>query len=84
MSELNQTEVLIRVLDGEDGAEATQCVELGRFELKGLPARPDLIGRIEITFNLDRNGMLTATARDTVSGKTAEMKITYTNKDKAA
>lgn len=84
LSEPNQTEVLIRILDGEDGAEANKCVELGRFELKDLPARPDLIGRIEITFNLDRNGMLTATARDTVSGKTAEMKITYKNKAEGA
>jgi molecular chaperone DnaK len=84
MTEPNQTEVLIRVLDGEDGAEADKCVELGRFELKGLPARPDLIGRIEITFHLDVNGMLTATARDTVSGKTAELKITYKNKAEAA
>lgn len=84
MTEPNQTEVLIRVLDGEDGAEADKCVELGRFELKGLPARPDLIGRIEITFNLDRNGMLTANARDTESGKSAEMKITYKNKGEGA
>lgn len=84
MTEPNQTEVLIRALDGEDGAEADKCVELGRFELKGLPARPDLIGRIEITFNLDRNGMLTANARDTESGKSAEMKITYKNKGEGA
>jgi len=80
MTEPNQTEVLIRSLDGEDGAEASQCVELGRFELKDLPARPDLIGRIEIIFNLDANGMLTATARDIVSGKTAELQIAYKNK----
>jgi molecular chaperone DnaK len=84
MTESGQTEVLIRILDGEDGADANKCVELGRFELKDLPARPDLIGRIEITFNLDRNGMLTATARDTESGKTAEMKITYKDKAEAA
>jgi molecular chaperone DnaK len=80
MTEPNQTEVLIRILDGEDGANASGCVELGRFVLKGLPPRPDLIGRIEITFNLDASGMLTATARDIVSGKTAELQITYMNK----
>lgn len=79
MSEPNQTTVLIRVLDGEDGSKADDCVELGSFELKDLPARPDLIGRIEITFHIDKNGMLTATARDTVSGKTAELQITYKN-----
>jgi len=80
MTEPNQTEVLIRILDGEDDQEAAKCVELGRFELKDLPARPDLIGRIEIIFNLDANGMLTATARDIVSGKTAELQIAYKNK----
>jgi molecular chaperone DnaK len=77
MSEPNQTDVLIRILDGEDSEEAGKCVELGQFELNGLPARPDLIGRVEVTFHLDINGMLTATARDTVSGKAAELKITY-------
>jgi molecular chaperone DnaK len=80
MTEPNQTEVLIRILDGEDDQEAAKCVELGRFELKDLPARPDLIGRIEIIFNLDANGMLTATARDIVSGKIAELQIAYKNK----
>ena len=84
MSMPNQTDVLIRVLDGEDGADADKCVELGRFELKGLPVRPDLIGRVEITFNLDRNGMLTAKADDTVSGKTSNLEITYDNKANAA
>ncbi|MHC4538691.1 MAG: Hsp70 family protein [Planctomycetota bacterium] len=80
MTEPSQTEVLIRVLDGEDGIEANKCVELGHFEMKALPPRPDLIGRIEITFNLDRNGMLTAAAHDTVSGKSAELKMAYKNK----
>jgi len=80
MSEPDQTDVLIRILDGEDGVEEDKCVELGRFELKGLTARPDLIGRIEIVFHLDVNGILTATARDIVSGKTAELQIAYKNK----
>ena len=84
MTEPNQTEVLIRDLDGEDDANASECVELGRFELEALPPRPDLIGRIEIVINLDASGILTATARDIVSGKTAEMKITYKNKAEAA
>jgi hypothetical protein len=39
MTEPNLTEVLIRILDGEDGAEANKCVELGRFELKCLPMK---------------------------------------------
>jgi len=79
LSEPNQTDIMIRILDGEDGDDADKCVELGRFELKGLPARPDLIGRIEVTFDLDGNGMLTAKADDNVSGKTAELQVSYQN-----
>jgi molecular chaperone DnaK (HSP70) len=61
------------------------ALALGHFELKNLPARPDMIGRVEITYHLDSSGMLTATARDNVSGKTAELKIDYkNNKDSEA
>lgn len=77
MAEPNQTAVRIRVLDGQDGVTANSCLELGHFELTDLPSRPDLIGRIEITFRIDANAMLTATARDTVSGKTGELQIEY-------
>ncbi|MBN1360438.1 MAG: Hsp70 family protein [Sedimentisphaerales bacterium] len=77
MTEPDQTAVRIRVLDGHEGALASDCLELGQFELVDLPARPDLIGRIEITFHIDANAMLTATARDTVSGKTGELQIAY-------
>lgn len=77
MAELNQTAVRIGILDGENVAAASECLQLGYFELKDLPARPDLIGRIEITFHLDANGNLTANARDTVSGKNGELKIDY-------
>ena len=51
----------------------------GYLELKDLPPRPDLIGRIEITFTLDANGILSAKARDVVSGKQSEMEIDYNN-----
>ncbi|MGD0572876.1 MAG: Hsp70 family protein [Sedimentisphaerales bacterium] len=79
LTQPNQTDVYIQVLEGTDGAYAKDCIKIGHFELKGLPARPDLIGRIEITIHLDVNGMLTATARDNVSGKTEELKIDYKN-----
>ena len=84
MSDAHQTQVFIKVLDGEHGAEVDECVELGNFELTNLPPRPDLISRVEITFHLDANGMLIATARDIVSGKTAELKIAYKDKVEAA
>jgi molecular chaperone DnaK len=87
LSEPNQTAVTIKVLQGDDGSHAADCQELGHFELIDLPPRPDLIGRIEVTFSLDANGLLTAKARDNASGKTAEMEINYdtkSNKDKQA
>ena len=73
----NQTAVIIKVLEGDDGKDADQCLELGVFELTDLPLRPDLISRIEVTFTLDANGLLTAKVRDNAGGKTAEMKINY-------
>ena len=72
-----QTEVLIKLLQGNDGQDVKDCTALGHFELKDLPPRSDLIGRIEITFTLDANGILSAKARDVVSGKQSEMEIDY-------
>ncbi len=77
LSEPNQTAVTLKVLEGDNGKMADDCLELGIFQLQDLPPRPDLIGRIEVTFSLDANGLLTAKARDNASGKTAEMEITY-------
>ncbi|MDI6450501.1 Hsp70 family protein [Anaerobaca lacustris] len=81
VAEPGQTAVRIRVLDGPDGAAAGACLELGHFELTDLPARPDLVGRIEIVFHIDANALLTASARDTVSGKTGELQIDYRRGD---
>ena len=83
LSEPNQTAVTIKVLQGDDGSHAADCQELGHFELIDLPPRPDLIGRIEVTFSLDVNGLLTAKARDNASGKTEEMEINYDTKSNA-
>lgn len=77
LNEPNQTAVTIKVLEGEDGQNVDECLVLGHFDLTDLPPRPDLIGRIEVTFSLDSNGLLTAKARDNASGKTEEMKIDY-------
>jgi len=77
LGEPNQTAVTIKVLEGEDGKEVNECLVLGHFDLTDLPPRPDMIGRIEVTFSLDSNGLLTAKARDSASGKTAEMEIDY-------
>lgn len=77
LSEPNQTAVRIQILEGEDDGPAEECLSLGHFDLADLPPRPDLIGRIEITFSLDSSGLLSAKARDTASGKTAELQIDY-------
>ena len=82
LSEPNQTEVIIKILEGQGGENAENCLALGHFELNALPARPDLIGRIEVTFSLDNNGLLTAKARDIVSGKEEQMQIDYDVKSK--
>ena len=79
LSSPGQTEALIKLLQGNDGQDVKDCIALGHFELKDLPPRPDLIGRVEITFTLDANGILSAKARDVVSGKQSEMEIDYTN-----
>ena len=77
LAEKDQTAATIKILEGGNGKEAQECLALGHFDLTDLPSRPDLIGRIEVTFSLDSNGLLTAKARDNVSGKTAEMQIDY-------
>ena len=84
LSQPNQTAVIIKVLQGENGQDAEDCLMLGHFELNDLPPRGDLIGRIEVTFSLDNNGLLTAKARDIVSGKEEQMEIDYEIKPKQA
>lgn len=77
LSEPNQTAAKIQILEGEDGQESKDCLVLGHFDLNDLPPRPDLIGRVEVTFSLDENGLLSAKARDNASGKTAELQVNY-------
>ena len=84
LAEPNQTAVRIEILEGEDGKISEDCLALGHFELNDLPPRPDMIGRIEVTFSLDNNGLLTAKARDIASGKEEQMQIDYDTKAKQA
>jgi len=53
---------------------------LGMFELSGFPAMPRGVAQIEVTFDLDANGILSVSARETTSGKKAQIRIE--NKDK--
>jgi molecular chaperone DnaK len=71
----SQTSVEVHVLQGERemaGANRT----LGRFHLEGIPAAPRGVPKIEVTFDIDANGILHVNAKDTATAK--EQKITIT------
>lgn len=72
----NQTQVEINVLQGERPM-ATDNKSLGRFILDGIPPAPRGIPQIEVTFDIDSNGILSVSAKDKASGK--EQKITIQN-----
>ncbi|MGH9489459.1 MAG: molecular chaperone DnaK [Terriglobales bacterium] len=72
----NQTSVEVHVLQGER-AMAAQNRTLGRFHLDGLPPAPRGLPQIEVTFDIDANGMVNVSALDKGTGK--EQKITITS-----
>lgn len=71
----NQTQVEIHVVQGERPM-AGDNKSLGRFVLDGLPPAPRGVPQIEVTFDIDANGILNVSAKDKASGK--EQKITIT------
>ena len=75
----NQTAVTIRVLQGERKM-ADDNVELGRFDLVGIPPAPRGIPQIEVTFNIDQNGIVNVGAKDLGTGKEQSIKITAATK----
>jgi len=70
-----QTNVLIHVLQGEREL-ARDNKSLGHFRLEGIAPAPRGIPQIEVTFDIDANGILNVTARDKATGR--EQKITIT------
>ena len=71
----NQTAVTIHVLQGErEFAEHNKS--LGRFDLVGLPAAPRGLPQIEVTFDIDANGLVHVGAKDLGTGKEQSIKIT--------
>jgi molecular chaperone DnaK len=75
----NQTAVTIRVLQGERQM-ATDNVELGRFDLVGIPAAPRGVPQVEVTFDIDRNGIVHVHAKDLGTGKEQSIRITAPKK----
>jgi molecular chaperone DnaK len=72
----NQTEVEVHVLQGERPL-AAQNRTLGKFKLGGIPPAPRGMPQIEVTFDIDANGILNVTAHDKATGK--DQKITITS-----
>lgn len=71
----NQSSVEIHVLQGER-AEARYNKSLGRFELSGIPPAPRGVPQIEVTFDIDANGIVSVSAQDKATGR--EQRITIT------
>src|SRR5467141_899122 len=74
-----QTTVTIHVLQGER-AMADDNISLGMFNLSGIPPAPRGIPQIEVTFDIDANGMLNAHAKDLATGKENKITITASTK----
>jgi len=73
-----QTGMMVHVLQGEREL-ADDCRSLAKFDLKGIPQLPPSMARIEITFELDADALLTVTARELMTGvrQTVQVKPTY-------
>ncbi len=74
-----QTTVTINVLQGERPM-AKDNISLGTFNLEGIPPAPRGIPQIEVTFDIDANGILNVSAKDLATGKVQKITITAPNK----
>jgi len=71
----NQTSVEIHITQGER-AMAADNKSLGRFILDGIPPAPRGMPQVEVTFDIDANGILNVTAKDKTTGKSNSIRIT--------
>jgi len=74
-----QTAVTIHVVQGERPM-ANDCVSLGMFNLSGIPPAPRGVPQIEVTFDIDANGIMNVAAKDTATQKEAKITIAANNK----
>jgi len=74
-----QTAVTIHVLQGERPMAADN-ISLGMFNLEGIPPAPRGVPQIEVTFDIDANGILNVTAKDLGTGKEAKITVTASTK----
>ena len=75
----NQPAVEIHVLQGER-PRAADNITLGKFHLNGIPPAPRGIPQIEVTFDIDQNGILNVSAKDKGTGKSQSITITASTK----
>jgi molecular chaperone DnaK len=73
-AEDNQTAVTIRVFQGEREMAADNKV-LGQFDLVGIPSAPRGLPQIEVTFDIDANGIVNVSAKDKATGKEQQIRI---------
>ncbi|MFN3828001.1 MAG: molecular chaperone DnaK [Micavibrio sp.] len=73
-AEDNQTAVTIRVYQGEREMAADNKI-LGQFDLVGIPSAPRGVPQIEVTFDIDANGIVHVTAKDKATGKEQQIRI---------
>ncbi len=70
----NQTSVEIHILQGERPM-ANQNKSIGRFHLDGIPPAPRGVPQVEVTFDIDANGILNVSAKDKATGKSQQIRI---------
>ncbi len=75
----NQPAVEIHVLQGER-PKAVDNITLGKFHLTGIPPAPRGLPQIEVSFDIDQNGIISVSAKDKGTGKSQSITITASNK----
>ncbi len=74
-----QSSVEVHIVQGEREMAADN-VSLGKFQLSGIPPAPRGVPQIEVTYDIDANGILSVSAKDLGTGKEAKITITASNK----